>query len=576
MNLKELESWIKDEKNAKDEYLTLANQIYDERKGTNPDGNNENKILQAERKALSAMLEKLETTHQEKMAGIKKSYQEGDIKSESEFERKKFSQEQAYYLLSEDSLKKHLKKVTSEEVKSDILNRLSELQNKQLDQQIKYQAELEKIILAANPEAREKQEYEKRLRDLDLFGKTRQDLEKELLTAETEQEKELIQKRMEALELLEKQHQDNLFAIRREAKMRENKQGQEEFENSFADKKSSNEEELSKREQEFTLQKGLGLLSDNEAFNAEVEIHRLRLEMIQEEIDARKEAGLETSKLTKQYLKGEQDLTKLYVREFNRRAKEYTQYGEEIGTVVGNVISGQEDALQAFSDTMIDILFDTITQIINAEIMKVMATGTGAMARATAEQIASGGFAGIAKAAVLTGLIAAAMTVARSALKGLIGKKSSSSSSASGTGERVVNSGFAEGGYTGAGGKYEVKGQLPDGSLYHGDEYIIPKEEFRNPVFAPMIRAIDNSRRQRTHKNPLPDGYAEGGYTGDENTSDSVNTVSQQNFDNMSYTLEKLNFAVTKLMDKGVWVNYYEFESAQKTVEKSRKNASKR
>ena len=75
-----------------------------------------------------------------------------------------------------------------------------------------------------------------------------------------------------------------------------------------------------------------------------------------------------------------------------------------------------------------------------------------------------------------------------------------------GSAERVV-SGFAEGGYTGDGDRYEVAGNV------HRGEYVVAMPEMRNPLVLNYVRAIESFRRQRTGSNPLPsEGYADGGY----------------------------------------------------------------
>jgi hypothetical protein len=83
----------------------------------------------------------------------------------------------------------------------------------------------------------------------------------------------------------------------------------------------------------------------------------------------------------------------------------------------------------------------------------------------------------------------------------------------------VLNQGFAEGGYTGAGGKYEVAGMLPDGRPYHRGEYFVAQEEMAHPEVVPLVRRIEQVRRRRTSSNPLPDGFAEGGYTDQGNNN---------------------------------------------------------
>ncbi len=66
--------------------------------------------------------------------------------------------------------------------------------------------------------------------------------------------------------------------------------------------------------------------------------------------------------------------------------------------------------------------------------------------------------------------------------------------------------GFAEGGYTGNGGKYEVAG------VVHRGEYVVPKNLV--PAFSPQIAAIESARTR---------GYAEGGFVS-SGMSNAVNT----------------------------------------------------
>lgn len=69
-----------------------------------------------------------------------------------------------------------------------------------------------------------------------------------------------------------------------------------------------------------------------------------------------------------------------------------------------------------------------------------------------------------------------------------------------------VPSGFAEGGYTGDGGKYEVAG------VVHKGEYVVPKNLV--PAFAPQIASIESARTR---------GFADGGFTSSTMAS-AVNT----------------------------------------------------
>lgn len=434
--------------------------------------------LQKQKEDLSLMLENLETKHQEKLFTIKKQYSEGFIKSDSEFNTKTFAQEQAYYLLREQALITFSKKVTDKELKSDINKQIADLQNKRIDQEIKFQAKLEQIILDANPEAKEKLQYENRLRDYELFGYTREKLNLEIAAAGSEQEKELLLKKLEVFELLEKQHTDNMVKIRKDARSKAKAEANEIFEENFKARKNALTQELSNDEQDLNLLKGIGALTAEEAFNTEVALQQKRLSLIREEVEARRQAGLDITNILNTQHSEELALTDLYIKEFNRRSQMYIQYGETLGSALGNVISNQEDALKAFGDASIDILFDILSQIIQVELMKVMASSTSSIMRATAEAMSTPtsaltfGASGFATAAILTGAITAATVVAKTALKGMLGKgrNSSSSSSSSGSGSSGQITVKQQ-----ATGKYDVIGEQ-DGQLYKDVPYSGPAQ----------------------------------------------------------------------------------------------------
>ncbi|KAA6348481.1 hypothetical protein EZS27_004081 [termite gut metagenome] len=141
------------------------------------------------------------------------------------------------------------------------------------------------------------------------------------------------------------------------------------------------------------------------------------------------------------------------------------------------------------------------------------------------------------------------------------------------TGQVLLNEGFAQGGYndegyTGSGSKYTVKGYFPNGKPYHAGEYIIPQDVLNRPVVIPMVRQIEAIRRQRTGANPLPGGFAEGGYNGEDGQT-------QQQLMELSLLIARLSGVLDRLQQNGVSVNYYEFEKAKETVEKVRAGAQK-
>lgn len=558
MNHTELEKWIADEKNAKDEYLSLAKQILEQKVGTNPDINTKKKkpkdALKKEKDEQNLELEKLENTHLERLRKIREDYAKGEIKTEADYKNKLFAQEQSYMILRENLLEQFIKKTSNTELKSDLQNKLAEAQNKRLDQEIKFRADLEKIILDADPLKKEEVQYQERLSAVGLFG-----VEKEKMTAD----------QLKALELLEKQHQDNIDKINTDAENKRKAKSEKDFEDSFNSRKEELQTELNELTQNAAA-------NGKSSFDAEMEVHIKRLQMLQEEIAARKESGLETIKQTAQIGRVEAQMTSTIQKEMQKRANEFKQYGQSVGTALGQVMTGQENALKAFGDVTIDVVFDVLSKIIEAEMVKVMATSTSAIMRATAESMATPqsaltfGASGFATAAILTGAITAATVAAKTALKGLLQSKKGSSSSSSSSSNSGSSSGqitpkqrsFADGGYndagitggyTGDGGRYEFAGLLPNGAGFHRGEYIIPDPVLRLPAAAPMVRALESMRQPYSSDNPLPDrfnkGFADGGYNGSDPSSE-FNTVVFENG-----VMIKLLKVLDKLEAKGVRSN---------------------
>lgn len=184
-----------------------------------------------------------------------------------------------------------------------------------------------------------------------------------------------------------------------------------------------------------------------------------------------------------------------------------------LGDAFGEVFSGGEDAMQAFGESMVDITFSVLDQLVNIWTAEMAASAVKATYKATAESYATPdsvltfGASGAARAAVMAGLISAALSVAKAAIKAAIKGGGSASSSSNRTGQRVVkSSGFSVGGYSGDGGVYEVKG------FVHGGEYVVPKWMMENPAIFNTVQTLEYIRQSKSKANPLPrQGYAEGG-----------------------------------------------------------------
>lgn len=197
-----------------------------------------------------------------------------------------------------------------------------------------------------------------------------------------------------------------------------------------------------------------------------------------------------------------------------------------------------------------------------------------AIAAASPDSVMSFGATSAIRIAAIGAIITGALVAAKTALKGMISKKkgssSGSSSSETTTTSRRVVSGYADGGYhegyTGPGDKYDVKGYFPDGEPYHAGEYIIPQEKLRIPRVVRMVREIESIPSSGGNKNPLPEGFADGGYHEDT----SGESYQSPNFSELNLTIKELNALIAFWKANGgipAIINIYDLAKTQELVD---------
>lgn len=79
-----------------------------------------------------------------------------------------------------------------------------------------------------------------------------------------------------------------------------------------------------------------------------------------------------------------QKRTEIIQQSLQAQVGQYQEYGSQIGNALGQVLSGQENMLTAFGNTMVDILFDVLSQIINQKIAEATAVAIAEQAKAAA------------------------------------------------------------------------------------------------------------------------------------------------------------------------------------------------
>lgn len=216
-----------------------------------------------------------------------------------------------------------------------------------------------------------------------------------------------------------------------------------------------------------------------------------------------------------------------------------------------DMMSGSEDAFKTFAKNIIIFALEQLK--LQAEIAAV---GITAQSLAQPDSIVTFGASGLARAAVIIGLIEAAFAGV----------------------EGLVNSAFFEGGYTGSGGKYEPAG------IVHRKEYVIPEEGTDNPGVRPLIDIIEIARRNgnlaRLDLRPVVQVmqaqkqlYTGGHASGSSGSAGSSNPSTSQPFAPVNIDVDKFDRAVSRL-EKLEWkISYQKFEKLKSEYESMQKNS---
>ena len=164
--------------------------------------------------------------------------------------------------------------------------------------------------------------------------------------------------------------------------------------------------------------------------------------------------------------KAEEEKTAKEIEDSNKQMFDTLKnLGSDFGKDLAAFITDTEFKLRDFAKATVKLLLDTLEKIM-----------VSAIAERTIKNIATLGFAGIAKSAAEIAAITAAFEVA----KGLL-------------------SGFEKGGFTGDGGYHEVAG------VVHGGEFVANHQAVNNPNILPILQSIDQAQRNNTVGSWTPD-----------------------------------------------------------------------
>lgn len=491
-------------------------------------------VLKRQTEAIDLWLQK------KKNALMEARQMETDINNENYISEKEY--QDAILALELQALEKRLALQGLEQKEiEEIRGRILEIRQRMIDDSIKIQQEIQKILLDADPVKKENVEYEERLKALNLFGIARENMTKDQL---------------EALRILEEKHKDDLLDIQdkldKDLKEKKEKEFRRSIKNQFGmeyeEWNDSRFMDVNNKQTALDINSDLETMFEYEKFNKQMEIHKERMAILQEELDMRKQIGADTADVLKRMSELEWDMAQDSVEHIKYMVDKFKDYGSQIGETLGNLLMKQEGALQSLYDILVDIAFKELEVLANKAIYKLGITGAETVGEATmksyatADSIATFGASGAARAAVLAALISAAMAAAKSAVKAALrGQEKDTITSSGGSGQRVIKTGYSVGGHTGDGPTLEVAG------VVHRGEYVVPKWQMQDPVSFDYVRALETIRQTRTRMNPLPvrHGYAEGG---------PVSTPVSPAYDDreLKHTLNAMNRLLIKLDRQGV------------------------
>lgn len=178
-----------------------------------------------------------------------------------------------------------------------------------------------------------------------------------------------------------------------------------------------------------------------------------------------------------------------------------------------------------------------------------------------------GPIAGSIAAALMTATGAMQLASAkaeRDKIKNMQPSRSSGSSSSSPkstpTASRTVKSGYADGGYTGDGGRYEVAGYV------HKGEYVVPQPIMDDPRVLDAVGTIEAIRRQRSNNNPIP-GYADGGPVGDQPDTPAPGALGTREIREAARDIKEAAASIRKVK---AYIVYQDFEKSKETIDNAR------
>lgn len=185
----------------------------------------------------------------------------------------------------------------------------------------------------------------------------------------------------------------------------------------------------------------------------------------------------------------EQERKEATLQRLQEEGEATAAFVSSIGEMFAASLSQQGLDLEQFTQGVVTLLLDTMEKAVTAAVLQATLKTTAA-ALSSPDSIATFGVAGLAKAALITGLIKGAFAIFKAGLSSAFSSKT----------PKV----FATGGFTGTSAlPADHTGHRPVG-VVHENEYVAPQWQVKHPVYGQIIRGLNEVRLR---------GFANGGYT---------------------------------------------------------------
>lgn len=574
MNKSMLAAWIADEKNATNEYLSLANEIYKNRFPDIPvDPKEIEKAAKKEKKAIldteKDVLKSIEDMRTDDLQKRDEWYNKELSNLQSSLSSKKITQIQynaqlATLTKNDAEARLMIEKGYYDDIQSLVLK----------NENIKESAirVSNQRVLDAD-KALNNARFEEEKGFLELFSKYGQEYKTLTLKEERDIQIKILEETYEKLKEIAKNNNGDLLQLEKDYLSAKNN-----LEESFND-------------EEYEIREKFDLLSKKDIYEKQLD-----------ELQSYYDRGKLT---TEEYYKA---MSKMILKYHQEQIESFKNYGSQIGEAVGNIISNQEGALAAFGNTIIDIMFDVLTKIIDTKMAEATAVAIAEQAKAAAisaaqpDSVATFGATAAARTAIISGLIMAALATAKTALKGLISKKGSSITS----GTTSSNTSYTRVPGKQSGGYIDVT-RAQDGKEFHAvydpkrrgfidkptvivgegpagssKEWVASNEAVKNPTIAPILSILDQAQQAGTIRtldlNKYLQAQAIGRQSGGGIQTATVPSPTVQPDLGLSRSIKELNDTLLLLKKDGLpaYTLLDDFDKARKLQERSRKIGSKR